>query len=139
MPGINEPKKIAGEIYVEEPPVIDANNAYNWEACRDSGMSKEEEKKVFDQANKLKKLSEDFRRIYQEEALIFLLTADREWFEKQGYTGERSREGYLIKGGEETAMLPSQNVGSYGLATITKRALDRFTAKRREIEAVLNG
>jgi len=133
----NAPKTIEGTKYVVPAPIIEADNPYTHLQHPQSDDSMTDRDKIIDQANKLCKISEDFMRIFQEECLIFLLTADKKWFLER-FTGERTREGYLIDtNGQETNFLPSQNVNA-GLDRVSKRALEKFSSRRREIDQILS-
>lgn len=71
-----------------------------------------------------------FARIFQDECLIFLLTADRDWFLSR-YTGERDADGYLIdNNGNPTPFLPSQNI-SAGIDRVSKVALEKYEANSK--------
>jgi len=134
---VNTPAKtIQGTIYLVSAPEIDPNNPYSGLDHPQYDPSIDPNDTGVSQANKLRSESSDFNAIFQEECLIFLLTADNASFTSE-YSGERTREGYLIdSNGSETNFLPSQLITA-GLDRVSKVALERFTEKRRKIAEIL--
>lgn len=84
-------------------------------------------------------LKEDprYQDLVQEEALAFLLETSSEHMERQGFTGERTPDGYLTTTtGEATAFLPTGNV-SAGYGTILENAQRRYAAGESASTATL--
>ena len=118
------------------PPSIDSDNPYSHLPHPEYEPEIFKAGEIIKQAYRLQAISLDFSKIFQDECLIFLLTADREHFLSE-HTGERDERGYLIdKDGNETSFLPSQCVTA-GLDRVSKNALEKFFKKREEIRAVL--
>ena len=74
-----------------------------------------------------------FVRLFQDECLLFAITADRESFLNE-FTGERAANGYLIGvDGQETAFLPSQQVTA-GLNAVKRNALRKYNSGTTPID-----
>lgn len=111
-------------------PEIPANNPYAGLSHPEYDNSIPEKDAMIARAEQLRQSDAEFARIFQEECLIFLLTADREWFLNQ-YTGERDADGYLVdKDGNPTSFLPSQNITA-GLDRVSKVALEKYEARKQ--------
>jgi hypothetical protein len=89
-------------------------------------MNPEQPQEVIDYGSMgLRELENDpvAQGVLQEKALEYLKTQDKEWLIREGYTGELSPEGFLMKNtGEVDKIKPLQSVGSEGLLWTVEQA-----------------
>ena len=123
---INEPNK----KFFRPPPALPSNNPYEkfkGAFTADGGIPDDYTipDEIIDVANNLKSKNPEFAKIYQDEALIYILTNDAKWF-KEKFTGERDENGCLIEINGNVSWSKPLGCTATGLRIIAKIALQKF-------------